>query len=102
MDSRAGAEPGAARPALELLTVAELAQRLGYPESWVLYYSSRYEAYLPSVRLRRGLGYRPAALAVLRCIADGLKAGQSAAALDATLAARFPSSRVPAQRPTTV
>jgi DNA-binding transcriptional MerR regulator len=86
---------------MELLTIAEIAKHLELPESTVRYYRDRFSAYVPAVGEGRSRRYRPEALAVLRFIADALRAGTPAEGVEAALQARFPVTVEPQQQSAT-
>jgi DNA-binding transcriptional MerR regulator len=64
-----------------LLTVRELAEQLSLPESTVRYYRDAFLDHVPAVGTGRRRRYPPAALAVLRSIAQGYAAGLTRAAI---------------------
>jgi len=64
-----------------LFTVRELADQLGLPESTVRYYRDAFLDHIPAVGTGRRRRYPPAALAVLRSIADGYAAGLTRGAI---------------------
>ena len=66
--------PGAAH---ELLTLKQLAEQLGLPESTVRYYRDTYIDQIPSVGTGRRRRYPPEAVAILRTIAEGYASGSS-------------------------
>lgn len=73
-----------------ILTVAEIAQRLDLPESTVRYYRDRFKAYVPVVGEGRQRRYPQEAVEVFRMIAEGLRGGGSAATVEDALSRRFP------------
>jgi DNA-binding transcriptional MerR regulator len=64
-----------------LLTVRELADQLSLPESTVRYYRDAFLDHVPAVGTGRRRRYPPAALAVLRSVAEGYAAGLTRAAI---------------------
>ena len=68
-----------------LLTVRELGEKLSLPESTVRYYRDAFLAHVPAVGMGRRRRYPPAALAVLRSIAQGYAEGLSREAILARL-----------------
>lgn len=61
----------------ELLTLKQLAEQLGLPESTVRYYRDTYIDQIPSVGTGRRRRYPPEAAAILRTIAEGYASGSS-------------------------
>ncbi|HEY8394946.1 MAG TPA: MerR family transcriptional regulator [Thermaerobacter sp.] len=84
-----------------LLTLAEIARRLGLPESTVRYYRNRFRAYVPSVGEGKTRRYRPEALDVLRFVADAIRAGVPAEDIEAALRERFALNVEPQRQATT-
>ncbi|HEY8393614.1 MAG TPA: MerR family transcriptional regulator [Thermaerobacter sp.] len=82
----------------ELLTIADIARRLGLPESTVRYYRDRFVAYIPTVGEGRHRRYRPEALEVLRFVADAMRAGTPAEDVEAALRQRFSLTVEPQQQ----
>ena len=68
-----------------LLTLREVANQLGLPESTVRYYRDAFLDHIPSIGMGRRRRYPPPALAVLRTIAEGYGAGRSRSAILGTL-----------------
>jgi DNA-binding transcriptional MerR regulator len=60
-----------------LLTLRQVADELGVPESTVRYYRDAFLDHIPSVGTGRRRRYPPPAVAVLRSIAEGYAAGRS-------------------------
>ena len=60
-----------------LLTLRQVAEELGLPESTVRYYRDAFLDHIPSVGTGRRRRYPPPAVAVLRSIAQGYAAGRS-------------------------
>ena len=60
-----------------LLTVRQVADELGLPESTVRYYRDAFLDHIPFVGMARRRRYPPAAVAVLRTIAQGYAEGRS-------------------------
>jgi len=77
---------------VELLTIADIAKKLGLPESTVRYYRDRFPEYVPSVGEGRGRRYRPEAVDVLRFIADGLRNDRTATDIAEALSRMFPKT----------
>ena len=70
--------------------MAEIARRLDLPESTVRYYRDRFPEFVPAVGEGRARRYQPAALEVLRFIADAMRTGTPLDAITAALRASFP------------
>lgn len=68
-----------------LLTLSEVAQRLGLPETTVRYYRDRFAPYLPMVGEGRSRRYPPQAVERLRWIVEQLRAGSSVQEIEAQL-----------------
>lgn len=79
-------------PDERLLSVAEIARRLGVPESTVHYWKNRFAQHLPSTGSGRQKRFRPEAVEVFRVIAEMFSLGHSAADVMDALAKRFPIS----------
>jgi len=77
---------------MELLTISDIAKRLGLPESTVRYYRDRFPEYVPSVGDGRRRRYRPEAVDVLRFIADGLRNDRTATDIAEALSRMFPKT----------
>jgi DNA-binding transcriptional MerR regulator len=60
-----------------LLTLRQVADELGLPESTVRYYRDAFLDHVPSVGTGRRRRYPPAAVAVLRSVAEGYASGRS-------------------------
>lgn len=73
-----------------LLTIAEIAKRLDIPESTARYYRDRFSEFVPSVGDGRQRRYRPAAIEVLRIVAEGFKNELSATEIKSRLSAIYP------------
>jgi DNA-binding transcriptional MerR regulator len=73
-----------------LLTLKQVAEKLHLPESTVRYYRDAFLDHIPSVGTGRRRRYPPAAVAVLRTIAEGYAAGRSHAAILGTLEGATP------------
>ncbi|RQD65596.1 MAG: MerR family transcriptional regulator [Desulfonatronovibrio sp. MSAO_Bac4] len=73
----------------ELLTIKEIARRLGLPESNIRYYRDKYEKYLPSVGSGRKKRFKPQAVDVFKTVVQGLEEGLSSREIESRLAARF-------------
>lgn len=71
-----------------MLTIAEIARQLGLPEATCRYYRDRYSAWIPVQGEGRSRRYPPAALDVIRAIAELSRAGQPADAVEAELQRR--------------
>jgi len=80
------------RPRMELLTISDIAKRLGLPENTVRYYRDRFPEYVPSVGDGRRRRYRPEAVDVLRFIADGLRNDRTATDIAEALSRMFPKT----------
>ncbi|MFN3337561.1 MAG: MerR family transcriptional regulator [Thermomicrobium sp.] len=70
------------------LTLSEVAQRLGLPETTVRYYRDRFAPYLPVVGEGRSRRYPPQAVERLRWIVEQLRAGSSVQEIEAQLRSR--------------
>ena len=68
-----------------LLTLSEVAQRLGLPETTIRYYRDRFAPYLPTVGRGRSRRYSPQAVERLRWIIEQLHAGVSPVEIEAQL-----------------
>lgn len=79
-------------PDERLLSVAEIARRLGVPESTVHYWKNRFAQHLPSTGAGRQKRFRPEAVEVFRVIAEMFSLGHSAADVMDALSKRFPLS----------
>ncbi len=72
------------------LTIAEIARALSLPESTVRYYRDRFAGYVPSQGQGRSRRYEPAALEVLRSIADAMRSNVPQEEIEQRLAASYP------------
>ncbi len=72
------------------LTIAEIARALSLPESTVRYYRDRFAGYVPSQGQGRSRRYEPAALDVLRSIADAMRSNVPQEEIEQRLAASYP------------
>ena len=77
-------------PDERLLSVAEIARRLGVPESTVHYWKNRFAQHLPSTGSGRQKRFRVEAVDVFRVIAEMFSLGHSAQDVMETLSKRFP------------
>lgn len=77
-------------PDERLLSVAEIARKLGVPESTVHYWKNRFAQHLPSAGSGRQKRFRPEAVEVFRVIAEMFSLGHSAQDVMETLGKRFP------------
>ncbi|MHC1752989.1 helix-turn-helix domain-containing protein [Humidesulfovibrio sp.] len=77
-------------PDERLLSVAEIARRLGVPESTVHYWKNRFAQHLPSQGTGRQKRFRPEAVEVFRVIAEMFSLGHSAQDVMETLGKNFP------------
>ncbi len=77
-------------PDERLLSVAEIARRLGVPESTVHYWKNRFAQHLPSLGSGRQKRFRSEAVEVFRVIAEMFSLGHSAQDVMDTLCKRFP------------
>jgi len=75
---------------IRLLSVAEIARRLGVPESTVHYWKNRFAQHLPSQGSGRQKRFRPEAVDVFRVIAEMFSLGHSTQDVMETLGKRFP------------
>jgi DNA-binding transcriptional MerR regulator len=73
-----------------LLSVAEIARRLGVPESTVHYWKNRFAQHLPSSGSGRQKRFRPEAVEVFRVIAEMFSLGHSAQDVMEALGKRYP------------
>ena len=77
-------------PEERLLSVAEIARKLGVPESTVHYWKNRFAQHLPSAGTGRQKRFRPEAVEVFRVIAEMFSLGHSAQDVMETLGKNFP------------
>ena len=77
-------------PDERLLSVAEIARRLGVPESTVHYWKNRFAQHLPSIGSGRQKRFREGAVEVFRVIAEMFSLGHSTQDVMETLGKRFP------------
>lgn len=77
-------------PDERLLSVAEIARRLGVPESTVHYWKNRFAQHLPSSGSGRQKRFRPEAVEVFRVIAEMFSLGHSAQDVMEALGKNFP------------
>lgn len=75
---------------VRLLSVAEIARRLGVPESTVHYWKNRFAQHLPSQGSGRQKRFRAEAVDVFRVIAEMFSLGHSTQDVMETLGKRFP------------
>ena len=75
---------------IRLLSVAEIARRLGVPESTVHYWKNRFAQHLPSQGSGRQKRFRAEAVDVFRVIAEMFSLGHSTQDVMETLGKRFP------------
>jgi len=75
---------------IRLLSVAEIARKLGVPESTVHYWKNRFAQHLPSQGSGRQKRFRPEAVDVFRVIAEMFSLGHSTQDVMETLGKRFP------------
>ena len=68
-----------------LLTLRQVADKLDLPESTVRYYRDAFLDHIPSIGTGRRRRYPPAAVAVLRSVAEGYANGRSRDAILGTL-----------------
>jgi len=73
-----------------LLSVAEIARKLGVPESTVHYWKNRFAQHLPSAGAGRQKRFRPEAVEIFRVIAEMFSLGHSAQDVMETLGKNFP------------
>jgi Putative ATPase subunit of terminase (gpP-like). len=77
-------------PDERLLSVAEIARKLGVPESTVHYWKNRFAQHLPSSGSGRQKRFRPEAVEVFRVVAEMFSLGHSAQDVMETLGKNFP------------
>ncbi len=77
-----------------LLSVAEIARRLGVPESTVHYWKNRFAQHLPSQGSGRQKRFRAEAVDVFRVIAEMFSLGHSTQDVMETLGKRFPHTAI--------
>ena len=77
-------------PDERLLSVAEIARKLGVPESTVHYWKNRFAQHLPSAGVGRQKRFRPQAVEVFRVIAEMFSTGHSAQDVIEALGKSFP------------
>jgi len=85
LDEASDSDAGAERERGRLLTLSEVARRLGLPETTVRYYRDRFAPYLPSVGTGRSRRYPLQAVERLRWIVEQLRAGASVQEIEAQL-----------------
>ncbi len=73
----------------ELLTIKEIARRLGLPESNIRYYRDKFDKFLPSVGEGRKKRFRPEALEVFEIIVQELAHNKSTAEIEERLSRMF-------------
>jgi DNA-binding transcriptional MerR regulator len=73
-----------------LLTISEVAKHIGIPDSTARYYRDRFSQYVPCVGEGRNRRYKPETVAVLRVVADGMKANHPVQQIESVLASQFP------------
>lgn len=82
--------PARAEEGNGLLTLRDIAEQLGLPESTVRYYRDRFSAFVPTVGRGRQRRYREEAVEVLRTVAEGFRSQKSAEEVEEVLAQQFP------------
>lgn len=87
-ENTADLSPPSTRDSDRLLTLSEVAQRLGLPETTVRYYRDRFAPYLPVVGEGRSRRYPPQAVERLRWIVEQLRAGSAVQEIEAQLRSR--------------
>ncbi|MCX2726797.1 site-specific integrase [Thermomicrobium sp. 4228-Ro] len=85
LDETADSRLGAERDRDRLLTLTEIARRLGLPETTVRYYRDRFAPYLPAVGSGRARRYPQQTVERLRWIVEQLRAGASPHEIEAQL-----------------
>ena len=75
--------------AQELMTIKEIAQVLNIPESTARYYRDKWPEYIPTSGQGRNKRYEPAAVDILRLIAEGLRNGRSATEIENDLSLKY-------------
>lgn len=88
LEETAADQSSPSRESDRLLTLSEVAQRLGLPETTVRYYRDRFAPYLPVVGEGRSRRYPPHAVERLRWIVEQLRAGSSVQEIEAQLRSR--------------
>jgi len=73
----------------KLLTIKEIAQVLNIPESTARYYRDKWPEYIPTSGQGRNKRYEPAAVDILRLIAEGLRNGRSATEIENELSLKY-------------
>ena len=73
----------------KLLTIKEIAQVLNIPESTARYYRDKWPEYIPTSGQGRNKRYEPAAVEILRLIAEGLRNGRSATEIENELSLKY-------------
>ena len=73
----------------KLLTIKEIAQVLNIPESTARYYRDKWPEYIPTSGQGRNKRYEPAAVDILRLIAEGLRNGRSATEIENDLSLKY-------------
>ena len=74
-----------------LITIAELAREHGLPESTARFYCKRFLSFMPYVGQGKRRRYKPEAREVFAAILEQMQRTKNANAVEAALAARFPS-----------
>jgi hypothetical protein len=74
----------------EFLTLPDVADRLGIPESSVRFYVERFEAYIPSLEVDEEVVYRPEAEEIIRMIHTLFSSDQRPSEIEARLARLYP------------
>ena len=72
-----------------LYTIADMAERLGIPESSARFYRNRYREFIPAVGEGRGRRYPPEALEVLRLAAALSRSGTPQSVIEQELGSRY-------------
>lgn len=81
-----------------LLTLGEVAKRLGLPETTVRYYRNRFAPYLPIAGAGRSRRYPPQVVERLRWIIEQLRAGSSVQEIEAQLRNHNPAAIPPSEQ----
>lgn len=74
----------------DFLTLPDIADRLGIPESSVRFYIERFEAYIPSLEVDGEVVYRPEAVEIVRMIHSLFSSDQRPSEIEARLARLYP------------
>jgi len=83
----------------ELLTVAEIAKRVGIAESNVRYYRDRFEEFMPFTGKGRNRRYLPQTVEIIQTIAEGYGNNLTANQIAETLSRLYPINQTGTEEP---